>query len=196
MFALFMRILTKEECEIENGFISEKISRGSVFIHPTDTIYGLGCNALRHEAVKKIREIKESYENPFSVIAPSKEWILENCYVNGEGKEWLDKLPGPLTMILKLKNKDCIVKEVNNGLDTLGVRIPDNWFSGFIRWLEVPIITTSVNKTGSDFMTSIDNLDGSIKGSVDFLIYDEEKKGSPSKIIDLTNEKVVETVRN
>jgi len=187
-----MRILTKEECEIENGFISEKISRGSIFIYPTDTIYGIGCNALRHEAVSKIREIKESYENPFSVIAPSKEWILENCHVNGKGKEWLDKLPGPLTMILKLKNKDCIVKEVNNGMDTLGVRIPDNWFSKFVSWLEVPIITTSVNKSGNDFMTSIDNLDGGIKGSVDFVVYDGEKKSRPSKIVDLTSGKVIE----
>lgn len=187
-----MRILTKEECEIENGFISEKILRGAIFIHPTDTIYGLGCNALRAESVNKIREIKESYENPFSIIAPSKEWILENCYLNEKNREWLNKLPGPLTLISKLKNKDCIVKEVNNGLETLGVRIPDNWFSEFIRWLNVPIITTSVNKTGNDFMISVEDLDGSIKGSVDFIIYDGEKKGSPSKIVDLTKEKIID----
>lgn len=186
-----MRILTKEECEIENGFISEGISRGAIFIHPTDTIYGLGCNALRAGSVKKIRDIKESYKNPFSVIAPSKEWILENCYVN-KSEEWLNKLPGPLTLILKLKNKDCIVKEVNNGLGTLGVRIPDNWFSEFIKWLKIPIITTSVNKTGNDFMTSLEDLDTFIRGSVDFIIYDGEKKGSPSKIVDLTKGEIIE----
>ncbi|MBL7054158.1 Sua5/YciO/YrdC/YwlC family protein [Candidatus Woesearchaeota archaeon] len=191
-----MRILTKEECEIENGYISEKISRGTIFIHPTDTIYGLGCNALRAEAVKKIRDIKESYENPFSVIAPSKEWILENCHVNDKGMGWLNKLPGPLTLIFKLKNMDCISKDVNNGLDTLGVRIPDNWFSEFIKWLDVPIITTSVNKTKNEFMTSVEDLDGSIKGSVDFIVYDGEKKGSPSKIVNLTKGMVVETPRN
>ena len=187
-----MRILTKEECEIENGFISEKISRGAIFIHPTDTIYGLGCNALRAESVKKIREIKESYQNPFSIIAPSKEWILKNCHINEKGKEWLNKLPGPLTLILKLKNKDCIVKEVNNGLDTLGVRISDNWFSEFIKWLKLPTITTSVNKTGNDFMTSLEDLDSGIKGNVDFIIYDGEKKGRPSEIVDLTKGKVID----
>lgn len=187
-----MRILTKEECEIENGFISEEISRGAIFIHPTDTIYGLGCNALRAESVKKIREIKGSYENPFSVIAPSKGWILENCDLDNKGREWLNKLPGQLTLISKLRNKDCIVKEVNTGLSTLGVRIPDNWFSEFIKWLNVPIITTSVNKTGDDFMTSLEDLDTDIKGSVDFVIYDEEKKGRPSKIVDLTKGEVID----
>jgi len=187
-----MRVLTKEECEIENGFISEKISRGGIFIYPTDTVYGLGCNALRHEAVKKIRDIKESYKNPFSVIAPSKEWILENCFVNEEGKKWLKKLPGPITLILKLKNKECVVKEVNTGLDTLGVRIPDNWFTGFVKWLNVPIITTSVNKTGNDFMTSMEDLDGSIKGSTDFVVYDGEKQGRPSKIVNLAEGKIID----
>ncbi len=187
-----MRILTKEECDIENGFISERILKGSIFINPTDTIYGLGCNALREKSVRKIREIKERYENPFSVIAPSKEWILENCYVDKKGKELIDRLPGPVTLILKLKNKDCIVKEVNNGLDTLGVRIPAHWFSGFMKWLGVPIITTSVNKAGNDFMTSLEDLDENIQGSVDFVIYEGEKKGRPSKIIDLTKGKVIE----
>jgi L-threonylcarbamoyladenylate synthase len=190
-----MRILTKEECDIENGFISEKISKGAIFINPTDTIYGLGCNALRERSVKKIREIKERYENPFSVIVPSKKWVVENCYVDRRVKEWLDKLPGPLTLILKLKNKDCIAKDVNNGMDTLGIRMPDHWFSEFVRWLDVPIITTSVNKTGNDFMTSLEDLDDSIKGSVDFIIYEGEKRGKPSTIVDLTKEEVIERVR-
>ena len=187
-----MRILTKEECEIEDGFISQEILRGSIFIHPTDTIYGIGCNALREKSVKKIRELKESYKNPFSVIAPSKEWILENCYINAKGKEWLNKLPGQLTLILQLKNKDCIVKEVNNGLDTIGVRMPDYWFTDFVKWLNIPIITTSVNKSSHDFMTCLEDLDSNIKGSINFIIYEGEKKGRPSKIVDLTKDKIIE----
>lgn len=187
-----MRILTKEECEIENGFLSEKISRGAIFIYPTDTIYGIGCNALRPEAVKKIREIKGRYENPFSVIAPSKDWISENCQVDNEAKEWIEKLPGAYTLIMKIKNRECVVKDVNNGLETLGVRIPQSWFSEFISWLKVPIVTTSVNKTGEDFMTSLEELDPDIKGSIDFVIYDGEMKGKPSKIVYLAEGKVIE----
>ncbi len=187
-----MRILTKEECELENGYLSEKISRGAIFIYPTDTIYGIGCNALRSEAVKKIREIKNRYENPFSVIAPSKDWIKENCHIDDEAEKLINNVPEAVTMILKLKNKECVVKEVNNGLDTLGVRRPNHWFTDFVSWLRVPIVTTSVNKTGEDFMTSLEDLDSEIKSYVDFIVYDGEKKGRPSKIINLAEGTVIE----
>lgn len=180
-----MRILTKEEVNIEKHQLINKIKDGAVFIYPTDTIYGIGCNALNSSAVKKIREIKGRYENPFSVIAPSRQWIFDSCIISEEGMKWIDKLPGPYTLILKV-NDNAVSKEVNPKLETLGLRIPDHWISSFVSELEVPIITTSVNKTSQDFMTSLDNLDSSIKSSVEFFINEGEKKGRPSKIVDLS----------
>ncbi len=184
-----MRILTKEEFLMERLFLFKKIMNGAVFIHPTDTIYGLGCNAESEEAVNKVREIKQRKDNPFSVIAPSKEWIRNNCEISDEGEEWLEKLPGPYTLILKLKNRECIAKSVNLGMESLGVRIPDHWFTKFVEEFGGPVITTSANITGGNFMTSIDNLDSQIKNRVDFIVYEDEKKASPSEIIDLTKGK-------
>ena len=181
-----MRILTREEVNAEKISLMESIIDGAVFIYPTDTIYGLGCNALKSAPVKKIRDIKNRAKNPFSVIAPSKQWIFDNCVIEEEAVKWIEKLPGPYTLILKVKNS-AVAKEVNSNLNTLGIRIPDHWFSSFVEELEVPIVTTSANKAGSNFMTSLDNLDLDIKNNVDFIIYEGEKKGSPSKIIDLTN---------
>ena len=77
-----MGILTKEEFEQNKVVLMEDIWQGKIFLHPTDTIYGIGCNALLLEAVKKVREIKQRYEAPFSVIAPSREWIRENCVIS------------------------------------------------------------------------------------------------------------------
>lgn len=188
-----MRVLSKEEFEDEKGAIRESLIENClVFIYPTDTIYGIGCNALNREAVKKIREIKQRKKNPFSVIAPSKEWIDENCIVNENAKDWVKRLPGPYTLILKTK-KQCVAKNVVPGLDTLGVRIPDHWFSNFVHEIGMPIITTSVNKSSEDFMTSLDDLDEEIKSMVDLIVYEGQKKGKPSRIIDLTDqEKVIE----
>ncbi|MFC1705116.1 Sua5/YciO/YrdC/YwlC family protein, partial [Nanoarchaeota archaeon] len=138
-----MRVLTKEEFLIERLFLFKKIMQNAIFIHPTDTIYGIGCNAESEEAVKKVREIKQRQDNPFSVIAPSKDWIRKNCEVGKEAEEWLDKLPGPYTLILKLNNKECIANSVNLGMDSLGVRIPEHWFSKIIEEFGGPIITTS-----------------------------------------------------
>lgn len=183
-----MNILTKDEFHVNFEDLKMNIEEGSVFVHPTDTIYGLGCDATNKEAVKRIRDVKDRHESPFSVIAPSKEWILENCHINEGAKEWIDKLPGGYTLILRLKNKDCIAPNVNFDLQTLGVRIPEHWFSKVVSKINKPMVTTSANKSGEDFMTSLDNLNPEINDHIDFIIYEEEKHGKPSTIVDLTNE--------
>ena len=77
-----------------------------IFIYPTDTIYGIGCDAENEFLVDKISEIKKRDIKPFSVIAPSVEWILENCETT---KEEIEKfLPGAYTLILKKKDGRCI----------------------------------------------------------------------------------------
>ena len=187
-----MRILNFDEFKIEKEAVIDSIVRGAVFIYPTDTIYGLGCNAQNSNSVKKIRVLKARASNPFSVIAPSIEWVYENCVVTREGEEWLDKLPGPYTLIFKLKN-NCVAKEVNPALKTLGIRIPRHWFMKVVAEANIPIVTTSVNRSGEDYMTSLEDLDTSIKSGIDFILYEGEKTGRPSKIIDLAeNVKVVE----
>lgn len=186
-------IVTKEEFRLQKDTFCEDIEEGAVFIHPTDTIYGLGANATSQSAVKDIREIKQREKQPFSVIAPSKEWIKSNCVVNREAEKWLDKLPGPYTLILRLRNRNCVAENVAPGLNSLGVRIPNHWFSGVVRELGIPIVTTSTNVKGRSFMTSLEDLDQEIAKKVDFIIYEGEKQGKPSEIIDLTEgERVVE----
>ena len=64
--------------------LKSEILAGKVFIYPTDTIYGIGCNALDVEAVGRIKDIKgRDKDKPMSVIAPSIDWIKENCVVPG-----------------------------------------------------------------------------------------------------------------
>lgn len=177
---------TKAEFELKTDAIVDKIHQGNIFIHPTDTIYGLGCDATNSEAIKKLREMKERYNRPFSVMVPNKTWIRENCVVDEHIVEWITKLPGSYTLILKLKNKNAIAKEVNNGIDTIGVRIIDHWFQKACEVLGKPIVTTSANLVGSEFMISLENLDPKIKGKTDFIIYEGEKQGKPSTIVNLT----------
>lgn len=183
-----MRVLSKEEFENQKDIIrTSLIENKPVFIYPTDTIYGIGCNALNKEAVEKLRDIKQRKKNPFSIIAPSKEWIDENCIVNQNAMEWIKRLPGPYTLVLKIKT-NIIAENVAPGLNTLGIRIPDHWFSNIVHEIGIPIVTTSANKSGNDPMTSIEDLDSDIKSKVDFIVYEGIKKGQPSKIIDLTDD--------
>lgn len=179
-----MHVYTKEEALQNKRKIAEEIEKGAVFIYPTDTIYGLGCDATNDSAVKRIREIKGRETKPFSVIAPTKEWITQNC----EAKE-LEKLPGPYTLILKQKNPKAASQQTTTGLETLGVRIPKHWITEIVKELGKPIITTSVNTIGQPFATKLEELQ---KFNVDFIIYEGEKKGKPSTIIDTTTGKTIE----
>ncbi|MFH1211596.1 MAG: L-threonylcarbamoyladenylate synthase [Candidatus Woesearchaeota archaeon] len=181
-----MNLISKKELFERRDFYKE-IMKDSIFIYPTDTIYGIGCNALNGELVKELRTIKQSGSQPFSVIAPSKEWILKNCIVDDKAKEWMDKLPGPLTLVLQMKNSSCIAKNVAPGLETVGVRIPDHWISEIVADLGFPIITTSVNVSGEEFMTSIDDLDQQIALLVDYIFYEGKIDGKPSNIVHLEN---------
>ncbi len=179
-----MKILAGKEI-IGNDEILDKLKE-CVFVYPTDTIYGIGCSALKYDLVERIRKIKKRPEQPFSIIVPDKRWIYENCEVDERGEEWIKKLPGPYTLILKLKNMKAIAENVSMS-DSVGVRMPNHWFSNEISKLGFPIVTTSVNLTGEAFMTSLDNLSEEIKNKVDYIIYEGEKNGKPSKIVDLSN---------
>ena len=188
-----MRILNVDEIKLERNSIIESITMDAVFIYPTDTIYGIGCNAQNPRAVRKVRKLKARASNPFSVIAPSADWIRENFIVTKEAEEWLEKLPGPYTLILKIKKKSCVAKDVNSGLNTLGIRIPNHWISKLVAEAGIPIVTTSVNKSNEDYMASLEDLDNSIKSGIKFVLYEGRKEGKPSKLVDLTgNVKIIE----
>ncbi len=158
--------------------LTKAVLSGKIFIYPTDTIYGIGCNALDKEAVEKIREIKKRDNKPFSIIAPSFKWIEENFMIDCELKKYL---PGPYTIILKKKNKNFL--SWVSDTDSLGIRIPDNEFCRKIQKTGVPFITTSVNLAGEPFATKISDISKDIKNKVDFIIDEGELNGNPSTLI-------------
>ena len=184
-------IITKKQF-LEN-YLS-KVKKGAVFVYPTDTIYGIGCDATNTKAVKKIRKIKKRDTKPFSIIPPSKKWIRENCVITKQVDKWIKKLPGKYTLILKLKKKKgknkCISSEVNNNMDTIGIRLPKHWITQFVAKLGKPLVTTSVNITKQKFMTSLDNINKNIENKVDFIINQGIKNNRPSVIVDLINKKI------
>ena len=91
---------------------------------------------------------------------------------------------------MKLKDKD-IVKNANNSLEILGVRIHDHWFSKIIAEAGVPFITTSVNLAGGVPMTSLKDVNDTIKNNIDYIIYEGEKKGKPSAIVNTITQEIL-----
>ena len=189
-----MEIVTKEAFLADIDSHIEHLSYGAVFIYPTDTLYGIGCDARNNALVQRIRRIKNSFKQPMSVIVPSKKWINANLVVKPEHEEWLDKLPGPYTLIFERKVKDCVAEDVNPFDNTLGVRIPKNWFAKVVEKLDFPIITTSINVHGQQPCDSLEDVPANISHMVDVGIDEGEIKGRPSTLVDLTKSppKVIE----
>ncbi|MBT4447021.1 threonylcarbamoyl-AMP synthase [archaeon] len=188
-----MEILTKRDFTLRKRELQRKIMEGAIFIYPTDTIYGIGCNALNSAAIQKIRKIKQRPNSAFSIWAPNKEWIQNNCDTSSElATEYLDKLPGPYTLILLQKKGHHLPEIINPAKNSLGVRIPHHYLSNFFHEMEIPIITTSVNKSGERFMTTLETLDPDIQAQVNFIIYDGEIKNKPSKIINCVTKEEIE----
>ena len=184
-----MRVVTKDEFFLNKEEFATRIEDGEIFIYPTDTLYGIGCDATNETAVLQLRNIKHQHDRPLSIILPSIGWIKENCIITQEARKWIDKLPGPYTLILKLKNRSPIARSVND-TGSIGVRIPDHEIGRFVEFLRFPIITTSANIAGKMFMISIDDFDPEIKKRVDFFVDSGEIRGRPSTIIVLDKEEV------
>jgi tRNA threonylcarbamoyl adenosine modification protein (Sua5/YciO/YrdC/YwlC family) len=180
-----MRILSKNDLMVNRSKIVAEIKQGAVFIYPTDTIYGVGCDATNDVSVRKIRALKGRDAKPFSVIAPSIDWIHDNCELSDKAKAWLVKLPGPYTLILNLKNSGAVCAQTNMGMKTIGVRIPNHWIASLISDVGKPVITTSVNLAGSPPAGTREQLE---KFVVDFIIYEGDRQGRPSTVVDLTKD--------
>lgn len=167
---------------MENAEIVEAVKQGKLFIYPTDTIYGLGCDATNKEAVARIKELKGRDKNkPMSVIAPNVAWIKKHCVVDDMILE--KYLPGQYTLILTKLRKNYLTHV--SPTDSLGVRIPDNEFTVRIQASGLPFITTSVNLSGERPYVHIDDIPEEIKAKVDIVIKGDEKRmtGKPSALI-------------
>ena len=171
------------------NFADLEAIKSSVIIYPTDTVYGIGCNAEKDVLVNRIFEIKgRGTKKPMSVIAPGKEWILKHCIVS---QETVDKyLPGKYTLLVKKKDKEFL-SAATAGMQTIGVRIPAHRFSRLVEKAKVPFVTTSANPSGWGAPKALSEMPVSLKDAVDIVIDGGELDGTPSTLVDCTGEKDV-----
>ncbi|MEK7616173.1 MAG: L-threonylcarbamoyladenylate synthase [Patescibacteria group bacterium] len=127
------------------------LKEGGTVIYPTDTIYGIGCNATDFKAVETIYRIKDRpLEKPLSVIARNMQWIKELAFVPPKLEPILEQLwPGAITVILP--KRDVIPSIVTAGEPNVGLRIPDFELTDkLMAKFGYPLISTSANMAGED----------------------------------------------
>ena len=164
---------------------------GGVVLYPTDTIYGLGCDALRPVSVQRLLAVKgRSGAKGMLVLIHSMEQLQELAVgVSKEARSLLEHFwPGPLTVLFKAARE--MPKDLQGDGGKLGVRWPA---SGFLqRWLEllrVPLVSTSANRSGECYDGSPDVLRKLFGNRVDlFLDAGPLPASRPSTVLDASSQ--------
>lgn len=158
---------------------AELIRNGGIVVFPTETVYGIGANALNENAIKKLYDIKKRPLNkPISLLVNSIDMIEQVTKDITKLEYALIKafFPGPLTIILK--KKDIVPNIVTANQDTVGIRMPANEIAlKLIDYVGSPIATPSANISGKPSGINLKDIMEDFDGKVDCFIDD-----GPSKI--------------
>ena len=171
--------------------ICNLIKNGELVIFPTETVYGIGANALDKDAVSKIFVAKgRPADNPLIVHIADKRDIEKYVReITPVEQKLIDTfMPGPFTLILP--KKDIIPDIVSGGLDTIGIRMPSNVIArGIISFSGVPIAAPSANVSGRPSGTSIEDIRKELEGRVSAIIDGGETEiGLESTVVKVIHE--------
>lgn len=163
-----MRILSRDELDIAK----RELDNGNLVIFPTETVYGLGANALNSNSVDKIFEAKNrASNNPLIVHLKNKDEITKYAVINNEVEQKLidSFMPGPFTLILE--KKSIIPSNVTCNLDTVGIRIPiDEIAHKLLDMLDYPIAAPSANVSTRPSGTNIYDIIPEFEEKVAYII--------------------------
>lgn len=187
-----------DENNIDFGIIDRAANvirnKGTV-VFPTETVYGLGANALSGEAVKGIFAAKgRPCDNPLIAHISSTDMLLYliGSPLSDKAGLLIDKYwPGPLTLIFNKSGK--VPDEVTAGLDTIAVRMPDNRIAlELIKRCELPIAAPSANISGKPSPTLPEHAISDMRGKVDMILCGSKTRvGVESTILDLSGDTAV-----
>ncbi len=153
------------------------IENGEVIVYPTDTLYGFGVDATNTDAIQRLNRLKGRVQ-PLSIVLESIEQMHDYAKFNGDLQAEMDPFfPGKYTALLPAK-QNKLSPNVQNGSSKIGIRIPDHLFPiKLIQLLKKPIITTSINRHGTEPLNDVTQVE------IDFPNIDifEDANHTPSK---------------
>ena len=172
---------------------AEVLRKGGLVAFPTETVYGIGADALNEEAVRRVYEAKgRPSDNPMIVhIARASDIALLTDSLSPQIVKMADMFwPGPLTMVLK--KREDVPGRVSGGLDTIGIRLPDSPAAlELIRLAGTPVAAPSANISGSPSPTKADHVVSDLEGKVDVILIGPECRiGIESTVVDMTTDPI------
>jgi len=169
----------------------EILRRGGIIVYPTETCYGIGCDATNKKAVNDIYKIKKREKRKqMTIIVSSLNMIKKYGIITKKNERIIKKfMPGPLSIIVRKKDESFLSKNK----DTLAFRISINKIANeLVRKLKKPIISTSANITRKKPIYKINKIIRIFNKKVDMIInVGDLKKINPSTILDMTKNGII-----
>jgi L-threonylcarbamoyladenylate synthase len=178
-----------EEILKEIRACNDILQRGGLILYPTDTVWGIGCDATNEEAVVKIYKLKKREDSKSMIVLLDNEARLQSYVSEVPEAAWdlIEFAEKPLTIIYDGARN--LAKNVMAGDGSIGIRITkDEFCKLLIGKFRKPIVSTSANISGNEPPMSFSDIDESIISGVDYVVNlrrDERIKVSPSTIIKL-----------
>ena len=178
----------------------EILRAGGLILYPTDTIWGIGCDATNEEAVAKVYALKRS-EDKHAMLVLCRDADMVVRYVDkapGIAFEVMEMATKPLTLILP--GATGLAKNLIPEAKTLGVRVPDHEFCRKLLYkFGKPIVSTSANISGEPTPKSVRDIEKEIIDGVDFMVnprFQGKPTGKPSSIIAFSEKGEVKVIRD
>ncbi len=182
--------------EVNKAF--EILQKGGIILYPTDTVWGLGCDATNEAAVAKIYQAKKRDESKSLVILVNNIEMLESyiSYIPQEALQLIDDATKPTTIIYD--NPTGLAANLIARDNTVAVRIvQDKFCQKLIEKLGSPLVSTSANISERPTPTSFDQIETPILNAVDYIVnlYQDKMMTTPSRIVKVLKDGTLEIIR-
>ncbi len=182
--------------EIHNAY--EIIKEGGIILYPTDTVWGIGCDATNPEAVAKIYKLKQRAETQSMIVLMNGEKMMYNVFKDIPEVAWqlIDLSEKPTTLILD--NPRNVAANLISQDKSLGIRIVKEPFCfKLMEKMRKPLVSTSANISGQPTPIAFKDISPEIIKGVDYVVnlHHDKIGGKPSTIIKLTNDSQVKIIR-
>ncbi|ELZ36849.1 L-threonylcarbamoyladenylate synthase [Halorubrum tebenquichense] len=160
------------------------VERGDLVVYPTETVYGLGADALDAAAVERVFELKgRDRDDPLSLGVASVDDALRYTRPTELAVAFARAfLPGPVTVVVE--RDDRVPDALTAGRDRVGIRVPDHEIARALLAETGPLTATSANVSGTGSVTRPDDLGDRIRGGVAAVIDGGETPGTESTVVD------------
>ena len=175
------------------------LKEGGIILYPTDTVWGIGCDARNEEAVERIYRLKQRADSKSMLCLVASEGMLQRTVKEVPETAWqlIDVAVNPMTIIYD--NPVGVAESLKASDGSLGIRITSEKFSRTLcERLKGPIVSTSANISGKPTPMTFSEISSDIKNGVDYVCrfrQKEKNNSKPSNIIKVTRGNVIKVIR-